>query len=130
MRILLATYWPVPHVGGVWPYMVQLKKKLESMGHEVDLLGNGDDYGNTFVYMVNQDRRLYKEKLLPLLKAKLNQVNYPTLYANALVQYAEFQRYIYELAAAYFNLEKYDVIHTQDIISTACIIELGPKKRL
>lgn len=30
MKILLATYWDIPHVGGVWTYMVQLKEKLES----------------------------------------------------------------------------------------------------
>jgi glycosyltransferase involved in cell wall biosynthesis len=128
MRILLATYWSVPHVGGVWSYMVQLKKKLESMGHEVDLLGNGDDEESSFVYMVNENRRLSKAKLLPLLKAKLNEAIYPILHANSLVQNAVFQGYVYELAAAYFNLEKYDVIHTQDVISTVCINRVRSNK--
>jgi glycosyltransferase involved in cell wall biosynthesis len=125
MKILLATYWPVPHVGGVWLYMEQLKKKLESMGHEVDLLGNGHD--NNYVYIVNEDRRLQKDNLLPLLNAKLNAQTYPVIHTNPLVQYTEFQRYVYELAAAYFGLEKYDVIHTQDVISTSCMNRIRPK---
>ncbi|SEC70380.1 Glycosyltransferase involved in cell wall bisynthesis [Paenibacillus sp. GP183] len=101
--------------------MVQLRNKLEAMGHEVDLLGNGDDEGNSFIYMVNQNRRIQKDKLLPLLKAKLNVSTYPVLHANPLVNYAEFQRYMFELAAAYFNIDGYDVIHTQDVISTTAL---------
>jgi glycosyltransferase involved in cell wall biosynthesis len=121
VKILLATYWPVPHVGGVWPFMVQLRNRLESLGHQVDMLGNGDDATNSFIYMVNQNRKVQKDKLLPLLKAKLNVTTYPVLHANPLVNYAEFQRYMFELAAAYFNLDSYDVIHTQDVISTTAI---------
>ncbi|QPA29989.1 glycosyltransferase [Anoxybacillus caldiproteolyticus] len=125
MRILLATYWAVPHVGGVWGYMKQLKEKLESLGHEVDLLGYGED--NSYVYIVNKNQRLEKDQLLPLLNEKLNKEAYPAIYENELVKYTEFQRYFYELAAAYFGLEKYDVIHTQDVISTACINRVRPK---
>jgi glycosyltransferase involved in cell wall biosynthesis len=125
MRILLATYWTVPHVGGVWTYMLQLKKKLESLQHEVDLLGYGDD--NNYVYMVNEDRRIAKDKIVPLLMAKLNAQTYPAMHANSLVQYTEFQRYFYEIAVAYLGLEKYDVIHTQDVISTACIHRIRPQ---
>jgi glycosyltransferase involved in cell wall biosynthesis len=124
VKILLATYWPIPHIGGVWPFMVQLKAKLESMGHEVDVLGNGDDATNSFIYMQNQNRKLSKDKLLPLLKSKLNLTTYPVLHANPLVNYAEFQRYMFELAAAYFNVNDYDVIHTQDVISTTAIARI------
>jgi L-malate glycosyltransferase len=59
--------------------------------------------------------------LLPLLKAKLNVSTYPVLHANPHVNYAEFQRYMFELAAAYFNNDGYDVIHTQDVISTIAL---------
>ncbi|WP_191560585.1 glycosyltransferase family 4 protein [Metabacillus idriensis] len=124
MKILLATYWPIPHVGGVWQYMVQLEKMLKSLGHEVDLLGYGED--NTFVHLVNEDRRVEKETLLPLLEAKLSPEAYPAIHANALVKYTEFQRYVYELGATYLGLEKYDVIHTQDVISTACLDRIRP----
>ncbi|MDQ0970531.1 glycosyltransferase involved in cell wall biosynthesis [Neobacillus niacini] len=126
MKILLATYWPIPHVGGVWSYMVQLKKKLESLGHEVDMLGYDED--NISVHIVNENRKVDSDKLLPLLNAKLNAQTYPAIYANDLVKYTEFHRYVYELSAAYLGLEKYDVIHTQDVISTASIDRVRPEK--
>ncbi|MED1203453.1 glycosyltransferase family 4 protein [Heyndrickxia acidicola] len=126
MKILLATYWPIPHVGGVWRYMEQLQKKLESLGHEVDLMGYGED--NSHVYLVNKDEKLQDDQLLPLLRAKLTPQTHPEIYANKLVEYTEFHRYVYELSAAYFGLDKYDVIHTQDVISTASIDRVRPKK--
>jgi glycosyltransferase involved in cell wall biosynthesis len=126
MKILLATYWNVPHLGGVWNYMVQLKQKLEKYGHEVDLLGYGDE--NNSVHIVNKGRKIEKDKLLPLLQAKMNPENYPAIYANKLVEFTEFQRYIFELGAAYLGLDEYDIIHTQDVISTACIDRVRPKK--
>jgi glycosyltransferase involved in cell wall biosynthesis len=126
MKILLATYWPIPHVGGVWSYMVQLRKKLESLGHEVDMLGYDED--NISVYIVNENRKVDSDKLLPLLNAKLNEKTYPAIYANDLVKYTEFHRYVYELSAAYLGLEKYDVIHTHDVISTASIDRVRPEK--
>ncbi|MBT2730220.1 glycosyltransferase family 4 protein [Bacillus sp. ISL-75] len=126
MKILLATYWPIPHVGGVWSYMVQLRKKLESLGHEVDMLGYDED--NISVYIVNENRKVDSDKILPLLNAKLNAQTYPAIYANDLVKYTEFHRYVYELSAAYLGLEKYDVIHTHDVISTASIDRVRPEK--
>jgi len=125
MKILLATYWTIPHVGGVWGYMKQLQRELESLGHEVDLLGYGGD--NTYVHIVNQDRRIEKDKLLPLISSKLKEGDYKNLYVNQLINYTEFQMYVYELAAVYLGLEKYDVIHTQDVISTACIKRVKPE---
>jgi glycosyltransferase involved in cell wall biosynthesis len=126
MKILLATYWPIPHVGGVWSYMVQLRKKLESLGHEVDMLGYDED--NISVYIVNENRKVDSDKILPLLNAKLNAKTYPAIFANDLVKYTEFHRYVYELSAAYLGLEKYDVIHTHDVISTASIDRVRPEK--
>lgn len=119
MKILLATYWSIPHLGGVWSYMQQLKKSLENHGHEVDLLGFGED--NTIVHIVNTGKKVAKTDLLPFLQAKMTPEIYPNLYINKLVEYTEFQRYVYELAAVYLGLDKYDLIHTQDVISTASI---------
>lgn len=127
MKILLATYWPVPHVGGVWPFMLKLKAKLEALGHQVDLMGTGDDEEKSYVYIVNENRRIAKSHFIPLLNAKLDKTLYPTLHVNKLVRYAEFQRYFYELSAAYLGLDKYDLIHTHDVISTSCISRVRPK---
>ncbi|MFM9278807.1 glycosyltransferase family 4 protein [Paenibacillus jiagnxiensis] len=127
MKILLATYWHVPHLGGVWSYMEQLKERLEFLGHEVDLLGYGDEEG-TFVHIVNKNKKLYSNKVLPLLHAMLNKSAYPEIHINHLVKYTEFRRYVYELSVAYLGLHSYDVIHTQDVLSTASINRIRPQK--
>lgn len=125
MKILLATYWPVPHVGGVWSYLKQLASKLESYGHEVDILGYDEE--NLSVGLYNQGRVIQREKIIPIINANINEKNYPEMYTNFLVRWTEFQRYVYELSAAYFGLDKYDLIHTQDVISTYCISRIKPK---
>ncbi|GJM69728.1 hypothetical protein HMSSN036_19440 [Paenibacillus macerans] len=66
MKILLATYWAVPHVGGVWPFMQQLQKQLQARGHEVDLLGNGGDPGDPNVSIIGK-AKFHKSKVRPLL---------------------------------------------------------------
>ncbi|AZB43228.1 glycosyltransferase family 1 protein [Bacillus sp. FJAT-42376] len=124
MKILLATYWAIPHLGGVWNYMVQTKGYLEALGHEVDMLGYGAD--NTFIHLVNKDRRVKKEDLMPVLHANINPETYPEIFANKLVEYTEFQRYCYELGAACLGLDGYDIIHTQDVIATSCISRVKP----
>ncbi len=125
MKILLATYWPIPHVGGVWTYMKQLKEKLESYGHEVDLLGYDED--NISVHLYNKGRKLPREKVIPIINANLTEQNYPLIYRNFLVRWTEFQRYVFELSAAYFGLDKYDLIHTQDVLSTTAVSRIKPK---
>lgn len=127
MRILLATYWHVPHLGGVWSYMTQLRDKLQAEGHEVDLLGYGDEAGS-YVHIVNKNQRLQTNKLLPLVQTMLNAKDFPVLHDNDLVRFTEFRRYAFELAVAYFGLESYDVINTQDVVSTACINRIRPRK--
>ena len=125
MKILLATYWNVPHLGGVWNYMQQLKKSLEERGHEVDLMGYGEE--NTIIHKVNTGEKVEKSKLLPFLQAKFPLYMYPNVYTNKLVEFSEFHRYLFELGVTYLGLEKYDLIHTQDVISTASIKRVKPQ---
>ncbi|REE66699.1 hypothetical protein A8990_14835 [Paenibacillus taihuensis] len=73
MKILLATYWAIPHVGGVWKYMLQLKERLEAMGHQVDMLGNSPD--NAKVHMPGTNKELSKDVLRPLIMAKLSMIS-------------------------------------------------------
>ncbi|SEP13612.1 glycosyltransferase family 4 protein [Paenibacillus sp. OV219] len=115
MRILLATYWAIPHVGGVWKYMLQLKERLEGMGHQVDMLGNSPD--NTKIHMPGSNRELNKDTLRPLIMAKLNAARAPQIHSDHFVLHSEFERYYMELAAAYFDISQYDLIHTQDIFA-------------
>lgn len=125
MKILLATFWIIPHVGGVWNYMTQLKKKLESLGHEVDLLGYGES--NTYVYIVNEFRKVERIDILPLIKKQPENRSYLTDGTDPMVKYCETERIIYELGATYLGLDQYDVINTQDVISTGCISKVKPK---
>lgn len=92
---------------------------MEEHGHEVDLMGCGEE--NNIVHIVGTDRRVEKQEILPFLQAKMPPELYPDVYSNKLLEYTEFQRYFFELGAAYLGLEQYDLIHTQDVISTAGI---------
>lgn len=123
MRILLATYWQLPFVGGVSAYTEQLKQKLESLGHEVDVMGNGIDR----YHIIHNYRAILKEKIMPMLRAKLNPNAVPLLHQNEYILHAEFDRYCLELSAAYLGLHKYDVIHAQDILSSRALSRVKPK---
>ncbi|WP_445487002.1 glycosyltransferase family 4 protein [Niallia sp. 03133] len=125
MKILLATYWIVPHVGGVWNYMNQLKDKLETFGHEVDLLGYGDLH--KFVYAVSDEVRIDKEEVMPEVTKILEQNSSIPYYADPVVKFCETQRLVYELGASKLNLKKYDLIHTQDVFSSSIFGRIKPK---
>ncbi|MFB5761709.1 glycosyltransferase family 4 protein [Paenibacillus medicaginis] len=125
MNILLATYWPIPHVGGVWPFMLQIKRELEKLGHTVDLFGNAPD--STKYHMVNQGKEVSKESIFPMLSKNLNETTAPLMHMDTWVYNAELDRYCMELSAAYFGLDHYDIIHTQDIISTRAMSRVKSK---
>ncbi|HEY0828146.1 MAG TPA: glycosyltransferase family 4 protein, partial [Bacilli bacterium] len=119
MKILLATYWELPHLGGVWPLMLQLKQSLEARGHEVDILGNSDQA----YHMLFQNRYFYKQQVLPLLMSKLTRTN---LGVSHWITTTEANRCAMELAAVYFGLEKYDLIHTHDALSSRALYRVKP----
>lgn len=125
MKILLATFWSVPHVGGVWRYMEQLRGRLQALGHEVDLMGPNDE--SQCIYVVNEDRRIGTDVLLEPVKKYLSPGTCSYLYIHPLIEYMEMKKYSFELGAAYLGLEKYDLIHTQDVISTVCISRVKPE---
>ncbi|ANE46095.1 hypothetical protein SY83_07145 [Paenibacillus swuensis] len=114
MKILLATYWELPHLGGVWPLMSQLKESLESRGHEVDIMGNSNDY----FHIINKNERLHKETLMPLILSKLSR---SCLALSPWIMQTEADRYCMELSAAYFGIANYDLIHTHDAISSRAL---------
>ena len=124
MKILLATYWLIPHVGGVWKYMLQIQQRLEAMGHQVDLLGNSPDYSK--FHIINRGQELHKTALRPLLSAKLSAAHTPLLHRDPIINFYEEDRYNMELSAAYFGLGQYDVIHTQDIFAARALNRVKP----
>ena len=125
LKILLSCYWLIPHLGGVWPFMQQLKNQLEKRGHTVDVFGNGTDIPR--YHMLSQDRELLKDHILPVLQRKLNHPAFPDLAGNNWKFNAELDRYCMELSAAYFGVGSYDVIHTQDVISTLAMSRVKAK---
>lgn len=125
MKILLATYWLIPHIGGVWTFMNQIRNRLERMGHEVDVLGNSPDYQSFHLY--NKGIFLDKKYLSPMLETKLNPTLFPHMFEQPVIWQNEYDRYCLELSAAYFGLEQYDVIHTQDVISARALSRVKPK---
>ncbi|MTH55362.1 glycosyltransferase [Bacillus mangrovi] len=122
MKILLATFWSIPHVGGVWPYMLHLKSKLEEYGHEVDLMGPDDK--KRVMQVVNEGRTVNMDQLMEPVKQYLTPASCPLTYIHPLIEYMELKRYSFELGAAFLGIEKYDLIHTQDVISSECISRL------
>ncbi|PAE17813.1 glycosyl transferase [Virgibacillus sp. 7505] len=125
MKILLATYWSIPHLGGVWNYMSQLKTRLEEMGHTADILGYGGE--NSYVHLVGKDKLIPRERWVPYVSSILQRSKYPEMYRNNYIEYMETQRYTYELAAAEFGLHDYDIIHTQDVFSTVALDRVKPE---
>lgn len=124
MRILLATFWLIPHVGGVWNFMNQIRARLAAMGHEADVLGNSPDYSS--FHIPNKGLSLKKSHLLPMLWKKLGPDYAPYLHSQPVIWQNEYDRYCLELSAAYFGLEQYDVIHAQDVISARALSRVKP----
>lgn len=122
----MATYWLIPHVGGVWKFMNDIKHYLEAMGHEVDILGNSSDYSKFIIY---NKKELSKAHLKPMLEAKLGANVSSKISVDPFIDFYERDRYMLELSAAYFGLDEYDVIHTQDIFSARALARVKPKNK-
>lgn len=126
MKILLSTYFYLPHVGGVSTYVDNLKQALERMGHEVDVFSHHPDMQN--YYMPNNGRTLEKPKIKDLIYAKVYAYYDQKLpHVDPWIRWREIERYSFEAAAATFGLQKYDLIHTQDIVSTRALWRAKPK---
>ncbi|UOQ48613.1 glycosyltransferase family 4 protein [Gracilibacillus caseinilyticus] len=126
MKILLATFWAVPHVGGVWNYMMQLKDQYEQQGHQVDLMGFNE--GNTIVHIWNKQRQIEKNAIQDEVQTAfaIREKQSSAIQQDQYVRYYELQRCIYEIAARKLDITHYDLIHTQDVISSACINRIRP----
>lgn len=121
MKILLATYFQIPHVGGLWKYMQQVKLGLEREGHEVDLFGNGLDR----YYMIGGPG-LLKSHFQEMVYHKLTPESAPMLAEDPWVKGAEADRYYMELTLAYMGLKEYDVVHAQDVFAAAALSRVKP----
>lgn len=127
MRILLSTYFYLPHVGGLSTYVDTLKQGLEQLGHEVDVFAHHPDMAH--YYMSNNGRKLKKSLIEERVHGQLSAYYEQHMpHVEHWIRWRDIERYCFEIAAASFGLESYDLIHTQDIVSTRALWRVKPKK--
>ena len=127
MRVLLASFWAHPAPGGVTTYLDIVSRGLKAEGHEVDVLAHTPDRRG--LHLLHQGRAYtvprapYRRLVLAALRGE---------YRRALrrwprwIRRKELDRYVFEVAASRFPLAGYDVIHTQDIISSRALARIRP----
>ncbi|MNO20278.1 GDP-mannose-dependent alpha-(1-6)-phosphatidylinositol monomannoside mannosyltransferase [compost metagenome] len=126
MNILLTTYFYLPHVGGLSTYVHALRKELERLGHQVDVFAHHPDMQK--YYMLNNGRTLDKATIKePIYEKIYSYYERHMKHVDPWIRWRDIERYSFETAAAAFGLGKYDLIHTQDIVSTRALWRVKPK---
>ncbi|MFD2168752.1 glycosyltransferase family 4 protein [Tumebacillus lipolyticus] len=125
MKILLASYFALPNTGGLWTYVNQLKKIVEARGHEVDVLTQHPD--GKHYYLIGQGTRFEKKPAQQAIAEHLAS-HYDRLLPalDPGILRMEMQRYLFEAAAAALDISRYDLFHTQDVISTRVLSRIKP----
>ncbi|MFS8600986.1 MULTISPECIES: glycosyltransferase family 4 protein [Priestia] len=104
--ILIATFWSFPHVGGLSNYIVTLSKGLKSQGHKVDIISP-----NQFsTSKVKQFREMVTPNLKHFFTKRYGSYNDRILNHKRLI-------YVYEKMLETIDLEKYDILHAQDLFT-------------
>lgn len=125
MKILFATYWYLPHVGGVNNYVELLARHFQSEGHHVDVLAHHPDMSK--IWMPTNGRYVEKAKIKDYVYEQvLGFFNRELPLVEPWIRWREIERYTFELSALLFGLHNYDIIHTQDIVSTRAIARVRP----
>ncbi|MDQ0482693.1 glycosyltransferase family 4 protein [Guptibacillus hwajinpoensis] len=125
MRILLAYRSYLPHLGGVWTYIEQLRKGLEHKGHNVDVLAWHPSMRK--YYLMRSEMSFETDQVKPLITNKVNayyEQHFPQY--DTWIRDLEINRYLFEAAAVHFNLSDYDVIHAQCVISARALSRVKP----
>lgn len=104
--ILIATFWSFPHVGGLSNYISALSKGLKSQGHKVDII-SPNQFSTSKV-------KHFRESVTPNLKSfftrRYGSYNERILNHKRLI-------YVYEKMLETIDLEKYDILHAQDLFT-------------
>ncbi|MCM3186979.1 glycosyltransferase family 4 protein [Priestia megaterium] len=104
--ILIATFWSFPHVGGLSNYIATLSKGLKSQGHKVDIISP-----NQFpISKVKQFREIATPNLKYFFTKRYGNYNDRILNHKRLI-------YVYEKMLETIDLEKYDILHAQDLFT-------------
>ncbi len=126
IKILIASYYPLPALGGIWSYVSQLKKRLERLGHSVDIFSQSPDL--TKYRIIGQQPELQSSQIHPFITRQLNKLNrLLPQNSNLWIYQTELHRYTFELSALYYGLNKYDVIHAQDVLAAHSLYRIKPR---
>lgn len=117
MKILLATFWEIPHLGGVWNYMNQLKGKLENRGHEVEIAGYGKK--SNHICLISSGQIITKAQIGFIPHSAHQSI-------DEIIAFYENQIRFYTSAMSMVDLNQYDLIHTQDVLSSLVFGKIKP----
>jgi len=127
MRILLATYWSYPHMGGLSTYVNELFNGLEGLGHEVEVLAHSPDLKS--YYLIKSGRILAKAAVTGPIEERIGSFyREKGMISSNWALSQEIERYGFEAACAYFGFAGYDLIHAQDIVSSRAISRVKPHR--
>ncbi len=126
MNILLATLYSYPQKGGLGSYIKALAGELERAGHFVDILACHPSF--TGYYMVRNNHLVRTLQAREGLYEVHPELGPEAVLLDTWVRDRELERHTFQRAAAHFHLNKYDVIHTQDVISTVALAELKDER--
>ncbi|MCU7713016.1 glycosyltransferase family 4 protein [Priestia megaterium] len=104
--ILIATFWSYPHVGGLSNYITTLSKGLKSQGHKVDII-SPNQFSTSKV-------KKFRESVTPNLKSFFTK-RYGS-YSDRILNHKRLI-YVYEKMLETIDLEKYDILHAQDLFT-------------
>lgn len=125
MKILLTTIYAYPPRGGLGKYIHELKTGLEQQGHEVDILAR--HHGDYCLTRLNRQYPLKKKKSGPISNSLVSS-NWK---GNLALKYLKNLR---DEAAKFFDavqlidLNQYQMIHAQDIISASVMNYYKPSR--
>lgn len=102
--------------------MQQVKKGLEKIGHQVDILIREPSTCNCSLYESEKfvDHRWVMSMINAMMDGRIKR-EYPQLENETMLLEHEKSRYCFELSASLLNVNQYDIIHTQDVISSIAI---------
>ncbi|WP_340598695.1 glycosyltransferase family 4 protein [Priestia megaterium] len=106
LSILIATFWSYPHVGGLSNYITTLSKGLKSQGHKVDII-SPNQFSTSKV-------KKFRESVTPNLKNFFTK-RYGS-YSDRILNHKRLI-YVYEKMLETIDLEKYDILHAQDLFT-------------
>ncbi|OZM58342.1 glycogen synthase [Lottiidibacillus patelloidae] len=106
LSILITTFWDYPHTGGLSNYITALRDGLRNLGHQVDVIAP-----NQFP---EEKVSKIRAQIVPELKQFLNG-RYGT-YSSKVLQSMRLL-FVYENMLKYIDLEKYDILHAQDLFT-------------